>query len=108
MAALREALRNLSDDVFFDLLEDEEEYLVLLDVPGVERRTIEVYPENGEVTVKGVRPMPDAAFEFVDQNRDPHLEAAIPMPAKADPDAVHWSLDGGVLELHLPKRTATD
>ena len=107
MPALREALRNLSDDVFFDLLEDDEEYLVLLDLPGVEPTTIEVYIDGGTVSIKGVRPFPGEDFEYVEQNRDPHVEIDIPMPTGVDTDRIRWEFDCGVLEMHLPKRSAS-
>ncbi len=55
MSALRDALRDLSEDVFFDLLESEDAYLVVLDVPGITADSLEVSVENRRLTVDAHR-----------------------------------------------------
>jgi len=45
MSALRDALRELPDAVFADLLESDEAYRLVLDVPGVTADTAEIVAE---------------------------------------------------------------
>ncbi|MEF8839716.1 MAG: Hsp20/alpha crystallin family protein, partial [Haloarculaceae archaeon] len=46
MSALRDALGELPDAVFADLLEGEDAYLVVLDVPGAAPDSLEVSVET--------------------------------------------------------------
>ena len=51
MSALRDALRDLSEDVFFDLLESEDAYLLVLDVPGVSAESLDLAIEEDRKSV---------------------------------------------------------
>ncbi len=51
MSALRDALRDLSEDVFFDLLESDDAYLLVLDVPGVSAESLDLAIEDGRISI---------------------------------------------------------
>lgn len=105
MSPLRDALRDLPDGVFFDLLESEEAYLVVLDVPGVSAETLDVAVEDGTVSIEARREkdLPEE-YRYVEENRSLFFDASIPLPRDAtDAGAAEATVTNGVLELLLPK-----
>ncbi|WP_076609564.1 Hsp20/alpha crystallin family protein [Natronorubrum thiooxidans] len=104
MSALRDALRDLSEDVFFDLLESEEAYLLVLDIPGVSSETLELSVEGGRIFIDAHREKdPDSDFRYLEENRPLFLEIDLPLPANAVGTEPEATVDRGVLELTLPK-----
>ena len=55
MSALRDALRELPDAVFADLLESDDAYLLVLDLPGVTGDTVELRIEKGRLVIEARR-----------------------------------------------------
>jgi len=53
MSALRDALRDLPDAVFADLLESDEGYVLVVDLPGATAETTEVLAEDGRIVIEG-------------------------------------------------------
>ncbi|WP_290816857.1 Hsp20/alpha crystallin family protein [Halovivax sp.] len=108
MAALRDALRELPDDVFFDLLESDDAYLLVLDVPGASAASIDVTVENGRLCVEARREetFPDD-FEYVEENRTVNRELSLTMPDDVTGEAVETAVERGVVEVRLPKDGAT-
>lgn len=108
MSALRDALRDLSDAVFFDLLEGDDAYLLVLDLPGVSAETLDVVVEDERILVEARREKPDdGEYEYLQENRPLYLEADLPLPAEASETGAEAVVDRGVLELTLPKREET-
>ena len=108
MSALREALRELPDVVFADVLESEEAYLVVLDVPGVTTEALELSVDRRvlSVDVNRHQDVPDG-FEVVATERPAKLDFELPIPSDASGRDAEASLDRGVLEITLPKRKET-
>ncbi|WP_410766640.1 Hsp20/alpha crystallin family protein [Haloferax sp. DFSO60] len=106
MSALRDALSSLPDAVFADLLESDEEYLLVLDLPGVTAETADLRVENGRLVIEARRDkrLP-TEFEYVREERPLFLDAEVPLPPDALGDDASAALDRGVLEIHLPKRS---
>jgi len=104
MSALRSALRDLPDPVFADVLESEGAYLVVLDMPGVAAEHLDVSTGAGTISVAATRTaaVPEG-FTPVEKRRSTDLEFHLPLPPDADGDAVDGGIDGGVLELTIPK-----
>ncbi|SEW14417.1 Hsp20/alpha crystallin family protein [Natrinema salifodinae] len=105
MSALRDALRDLSEDVFFDLLESEEAYLLVLDVPGVTAESLDIAIDDGRISIDAHRekePVDD--FRYLEENRSLFLDVDLPLPDDASDAGVEATVDRGVLELTLPKR----
>lgn len=108
MSALRDAVGALSDGVFFDLLESEEAYLLVLDVPGASAETLDVTVENGRIEVEARREKPDeTGYRYVTETRPLFHDVDLPLPADVVEHDATASVDRGVLELTLPKRTTT-
>lgn len=108
MAALRDALRDLPDPVFADLLESDDAYLLVIDLPGATSDTIDVQARAGRIAIEARRekdvPM---EFDYTRENRPVFLDIELPLPPDATGTDASASFDRGVLELRLPKRSAT-
>jgi len=79
-----------------DVLETENEFLVLADLPGVKPDDVDVRFEKGELTVRGRRP---AASEYATTNY--HRVFAVADSVAAD--KITADLKAGVLTIRLPK-----
>lgn len=107
MSALRDALADLPDAVFADLLEGEESYLLVIDVPGATAETTDLRVEGRRlhVTARRKAAVPEG-FEYRREDRAPTLEFELMVPPDVDADAANASVERGVLEVELPRRTA--
>ncbi|QKG92896.1 Hsp20/alpha crystallin family protein [Halorubrum sp. Atlit-8R] len=105
MSALRDALRDLPDAVFADLLESDDGYVLVVDLPGAAAETTEVLVEDGRIEIEGRREkaVPDG-FEYVREDRPLFLDAELPLPTDADGAGADAEIDRGVLEISVPKR----
>ena len=106
MSALRDALRDLPDAVFADLLESDEGYVLVVDLPGATAETTEVLAEDGRIVIEGRREkgVPEG-FRYVREDRPLFLDAELPLPGDADGSGADAEMDRGVLEVTIPKRT---
>ncbi|RKD98274.1 Hsp20/alpha crystallin family protein [Halopiger aswanensis] len=109
MSALRDALRDLSDDVFFDLLESDDRYLLVLDVPGVTADSIDLAIEDGRLSIDAQRQkdLPDD-YRYLEENRSLFFDVELPLPDDAIEADLDAGVERGVLELSIPKRPADD
>ncbi|USZ67463.1 Hsp20/alpha crystallin family protein [Halorussus salilacus] len=107
MSALREAMRELPDAVFADLLESDDAYLLVVDLPGANEATVDVGIEDGRLQIEARRekdvPM---EFSYLREERSLFLDADLPLPPDATGAGAEATIDRGVLELRLPKRDA--
>jgi Molecular chaperone (small heat shock protein) len=105
MSALRDALRDLPDAVFADLLESDDGYVLVVDLPGATAETTEVLVEDGRIDIEGRREkaVPEG-FEYVREDRPLFLDAGLPLPTDADGAGADAEIDRGVLEISLPKQ----
>ena len=106
MSALRDALRDLPDAVFADLLESDEGYVLVVDLPGATAETTEVLAEDGRIVIEGRREkkVPEG-FCYVREDRPLFLDAELPLPGDVDGSGADAEMDRGVLEVTIPKRT---
>ncbi|SFG54703.1 Hsp20/alpha crystallin family protein [Halopelagius inordinatus] len=107
MSALRDALQELPDAVFADLLESDDAYLLVLDLPGVTAETADIGLENGRLAIEARREkrLP-AEFQYVREDRALFLDAELPLPPDATGAGAEASVERGVLTIRLPKRDA--
>ncbi|NHN59645.1 MULTISPECIES: Hsp20/alpha crystallin family protein [Halorussus] len=107
MSALREAMRELPDAVFADLLESDDAYLLVIDLPGANEQTVDVDVVDGRLEIEARRekdvPM---EFSYLQEERSLFLDAELPLPPDATGAGAEATIDRGVLELRLPKRDA--
>lgn len=107
MSGLRSALRELPDAVYADLLESDDEYLLVVDVPGVTADTLDLHVSAGRLSIEARRDKSvDGTYRYLEEGRDPTLDADLPLPPDATAASASASVDSGVLEVTLPKRTA--
>jgi HSP20 family molecular chaperone IbpA len=107
MSALRDALRDLPDAVYADLLESEDAYLLVIDLPGTTGETVDARVEGGKLVVEARREKDvPPEFRYVDEDRSLFLDAELPLPPDATGADASGSVEGGVLELRLPKQSA--
>jgi HSP20 family molecular chaperone IbpA len=109
MSALREALRDLPDAVFADLLESDDAYLLVVDVPGVTAETADVDVEDGRIRIEARREKEHPReFRYLQEDRSLFLDAELPMPPEATGREATATVERGTLELRLPKRAGGD
>ena len=108
MAGLRDALRELPGDVFYDLLEDDTAYLLLIDLPGVSATTLDVSVDDETLQIDATRELtyPDD-YEYVTENRPDRRQFKLSLPDDADGSDIETTIDRGVLEVTIPKRDGT-
>ncbi len=108
MSALRDALRDLSEDVFFDLLESNDAYLLVLDVPGVAADTLDLSIDDGTISIDAHREKASVeGYDFLEENRSHVLDIELPLPADATDSGSEAVVERGVLRLMIPKRPET-
>ena len=108
MSALREALGNLPEAVFADLLESDEAYRVVLDLPGVTADTVDVTAEGGRLRIEARREKDvPTAFRYDAEERSLFLDTELPLPPTVDATDATATVERGVLTVTLPTTAAT-
>lgn len=104
MSRLRDALGNLPDAVFVDVLESDDEYLLVVDVPGVTADALDVRVEGQKLVVDAHREKDvPSEFEYRREERSLFLDVELPLPLDATDTGSSASVESGVLEVRLPK-----
>lgn len=109
MSALREALRELPDAVFADLLERDDEYLVVIDLPGATGETTEITAEDARIRIEARRAKEvPPEFDYLREDRPLFLDLELPLPPDAFGDEARATIERGVLELYVPRRAPVE
>lgn len=104
---LREALGDLPETVFADMLESDDAYLLVLDLPGASADTVDVTVKDGRLRVEARREKSiPASFRYVTEERSLFLDAELPLPPDATGAEANGEMRRGVLELTIPKAGA--
>lgn len=90
-----------------DMMEAENEYLIRVDLPGVELKDIDVAVEDGMLVMKGER-----KEEREEKKEGYHrferfvgsFYRELPLPAGVDADRITAEAQKGVVSIHLPKK----
>jgi HSP20 family protein len=90
-----------------DIREDQQQFVIQADIPGIDPSQIEVNMDKGVLTIKGERDSGntghDGKFTRVERSRGPfHRRFALPDTADAEGITAHGKL--GVLEIVIPKK----
>lgn len=108
MSTLRDALSDLPDTVFADLLESESAYLLVIDLPGATADSVEASVDGHRLTVEARRSKDvPADFEYTAEDRSLFLDVDLPLPPHVATDGITGTVERGVLELTLPKVAET-
>jgi HSP20 family protein len=90
-----------------DVREEENRFVVHVDLPGVDKKDIEIVAEKGVLTIKGERHAEtktgDASYERVERVSGKFLRR-FTLPETAQADAITAKQTNGVLEVSIPKQ----
>lgn len=90
-----------------DVIEQQDQYVLKADLPGIDRKDIEITFEEGALTLKGER------SESVESDQDGYqriersygrFQRTFRMPENIDADAITAKSEQGVLEVRVPKQ----
>lgn len=107
-SSLRRGPRSPLGDFFpsLEVKEDESQYLLHLDVPGMERKDLDISVSGNTLTVKGERKSEEHKKEkgcFYSERQYGSFQRSVELPTEVDPEKVAANYKDGVLELVLPK-----
>ena len=101
-------LEGLGDGLFapaVDVREDDDAYVVHLEVPGVKQENISLELHNNVLTIRGTKEQAPVEGRYRRVERAYGAFArSLSLPRNVDEDAVTANLADGVLEVRLPKR----
>jgi len=90
-----------------DIYENDDEILVVADVPGVTADALDINLEKGELTLEARREISVQPGTFLGvEYRDCDYQRRFAVPGGIDADKISAELREGVLHLHLPKSEA--
>jgi len=90
-----------------DVREEDNRFVVQVDLPGVESKDIEITAEKGVLTIKGERKSeskkPEAGYERVERVAGTFVRR-FTLPENAQADGITARQANGVLEVSIPKQ----
>jgi HSP20 family molecular chaperone IbpA len=89
-----------------DIYENTEEYLLYVDLPGVNREDISIDLDNGQLTLVGNRYLEKTKGQLMEEFGSAQYRRVFSVPQGIDQSKVDAELTDGVLKLHLPKSEA--
>lgn len=89
-----------------DILENEHEYLVVADLPGVDRDDLTLDFERGQLTLRAKRSLSTSGERLASERADADFGRVFRIPDQVDASKIDAKLAEGVLEVHLPKADA--
>lgn len=89
-----------------DVKEENDRYVFLADIPGVNPKDIEVTSENGALTIKGERKIDKdeerEGYRRIERSRGSFYRR-FNLPESVDTDKINARSNNGVLEITIPK-----
>jgi HSP20 family protein len=86
-----------------DVYEDEAEYTVAVDLPGMDRGTLDISVDDNRLTIKGSREGQDSIQHRAECPSGKFLRT-FSVPNSVAQDGIKADYKDGVLRVHLPKR----
>jgi HSP20 family molecular chaperone IbpA len=86
-----------------DIYENAEEYLLVLDLPGVPEDKVNVRLDHGEMLVEASRVEEDLGKVLGSECPVLDYRRAFVLPDEVNPDGIQAVLARGVLSIHIPK-----
>ena len=87
-----------------DIYEDEREYTLALDLPGIKRDSLDVSLDDGRLTVRGERGPAEGVGVRRAERPQGRFVRTFSLPDAVDRAGIAADYKDGVLVLHLPKR----
>lgn len=86
-----------------DIDETESGYLIAMDLPGIDRETLEIDIDDGRLTVKGTREIAESKQHRSERPRGKFVRT-FSVPGSVDQGGIAAEYKDGVLRVKLPKR----
>lgn len=86
-----------------DVYENETEYTVAVDLPGIDRAQLDISIDDNRLTIKGTRPAPADTQHRWECPSGKFLRT-FSVPGAVDQSGIRADYKDGVLQVHLPKR----
>jgi HSP20 family protein len=90
-----------------DVFEEQDRYVVRVDLPGVSRDQIEIVAENGVLTLKGERKAapakPEDGYSRIERTNGSFVRR-FTLPKAAQAESIKATHTNGVLEMIIPKQ----
>lgn len=87
-----------------DVYEDEREYLLVLDLPGIDRAGLDVSLDEGRLVIRGDRKGREGLHARRTERPQGRFVRTFSLPDAVDRASISADYKDGVLLLHLPKR----
>ncbi|HEX5873934.1 MAG TPA: Hsp20/alpha crystallin family protein [Pyrinomonadaceae bacterium] len=87
-----------------DIYETESGYLIAMDLPGIDRQTLQIDVDENRLLVKGTRAIDEPKQHRVERPRGKFLRT-FTVPASVEQGKIAAEYKDGVLQIRLPKRT---
>lgn len=87
-----------------DVYNREDEYLILVDLPGVSREALDISLNDDRLLIRGERPADVEAQARTERPAGTFIRKFGPLPPTVDQKAISAEYKDGVLRLRLPKR----
>jgi HSP20 family protein len=90
-----------------EMAESSDAYYIQLDLPGVTKEALEVNTVGDELRLSGRRARPgypDGAVVQRTERTYGRFQRTFRIPGDADPDGIRARLEGGILEIRLPRK----
>ena len=92
-----------------DMLEDEDELIVRMELPGMKKENLSISLRENRLTVKGERKEEEEKKGRTYHRKEFYygtFERTFTLPVSVDPDKVSATYENGILEIKLPKAEA--
>lgn len=86
-----------------DVYDHDREYLIAVDLPGIDRSALEITIDDNRLTIKGTRAAGATSTSRTERPTGRFLRT-FSVPAAVDQQSIHAAYKDGVLEVRLPKR----
>lgn len=90
-----------------DVIERDEDFIVRVDLPGVDQSDLDVTVANNVVTIKGEKKASTEENDGTLYRKDTwegSFQRTVGLPAGTDPGGIEAAMNDGVLEITVPKR----
>lgn len=87
-----------------DVYNREHEYVIMIDLPGIEREALELSLDDNRLLVRGARAVEPDAAQRIERKHGRFLRRFGPLPPTVDQAAISAEYKDGVLAVRLPKR----
>lgn len=90
-----------------DMIENDTNYLLVAEMPGVKKDDFRVKVEDGVLTITGERKpyeIPENAHVILNEMRVRDFHRVVELPDDVDTNGISAELENGVLRIRMPKR----